>query len=67
MLTGEEAEERRKGISMMNACSLKDALRIVSGRSFVYIMLYVVFSLFLLDCSRTFSVFPISATDWTLS
>ncbi len=48
MLTGEEAEERRKGISMMNACSLKDALRIVSGRSFVYIMLYVVFSLFLL-------------------
>lgn len=48
MLTGEEAEERRKGISMMNACSLKDALRIVSGRSFVYVMLYVVFSLFLL-------------------
>ena len=48
MLTGEEAEERRKGISMMNACYLKDALRIVSGRSFVYVMLYVVFSLFLL-------------------
>lgn len=34
MLTGEEAEERRKGISMMNACSLKDALRIVSGSEF---------------------------------
>lgn len=48
MLTGEEAEERRKGIFIMNAGSLKNALRIVAARTFVYVMLYVVFSLFLL-------------------
>ena len=48
MLTGEEAEARRKGIRLMRADSLKDTLRIVGGRTFVYFMLYVVFSLFLL-------------------
>ena len=32
----------------MRADSLKDTLRIVGGRTFVYFMLYVVFSLFLL-------------------
>lgn len=48
MLTGEEAEARRKGILLMTAPSLKSALRIVSGRTFVYVMLYAVFALFLL-------------------
>lgn len=37
-----------KGIRLMRADSLKDTLRIVGGRTFVYFMLYVVFSLFLL-------------------
>ena len=55
MLTGEEAEARRKGIRLMRADSLKDTLRIVGGRTFVYFMLYVVFSLFLLGAiSRAF-------------
>jgi ABC-2 type transport system permease protein len=48
MLTGEEAEARRKGIFLTDVRSLKDTLRIVSGRTFVYVMLYVVFSMFLL-------------------
>lgn len=48
MLTGAEAEARRKGIFTINARSLKNVLYIVSGRTFVYVMLYAVFSLFLL-------------------
>ena len=48
MLTGEEAEQQRKGVYSTGARSLKDMLCIVSGRTFVYVMLYVVFSMFLL-------------------
>lgn len=56
MLTGEEAEARRKGIRLMRADSLKDTLRIVGGRTFVYFMLYVVFSLFLLAPPKKLSL-----------
>ena len=60
MLTGEEAEARRRLLSATfgyssfqkeenrNSLSWKNSLCIVSGRTFVYVMLYVVFSLFLL-------------------
>lgn len=52
MLTGEEAERKRETplaerINRSNI-SWKNAIRIVSARTFVYVMLYVIFSLFLL-------------------
>lgn len=66
MLTGEEAEQRRKGIHSMRARFLKDMLCIVSGRTFVYVMLYVVFSMFLLGLlPHTFSI-PNIGSGWDI-
>ncbi len=66
MLTGKEAEERRKGIFIMKVDSLKDSLNIVSGRTFVYVMLYVVFSLFLLGLlPHVFSI-PHIGNSWDI-
>jgi len=67
MLTGEEAEARRKGIIPMSAVSLKDALRIVSGRTFVYIMLYAVFSLFLLGLLPHIFSIPHIGNGWDIA
>ena len=66
MLTGEEAEQRRKGIHSMRARFLKDMLCIVSGRTFVYVMLYVVFSMFCWDCCRIFSSIPNIGSGWDI-
>ena len=67
MLTGEEAEARRKGIVLMSGGSLKDALRIVSGRTFVYIMLYAVFSLFLLGLLPHIFSIPNIGNGWDIT
>lgn len=67
MLTGEEAEARRKGIILMKAGSLKDALLIVSGRTFVYIMLYTVFSLFLLGLLPHIFSIPNIGNGWDIT
>ena len=66
MLTGEEAEQRRKGIHSMRARSLKDMLCIVSGRTFVYVMLYVVFSMFLLGLLPHIFSIPNIGSGWDI-
>ena len=66
MLTGEEAEQRRKGIYSMRARSLKDMLCIVSGRTFVYVMLYVVFSMFLLGLLPHIFSIPNIGSGWDI-
>lgn len=54
MVTGEEAEKRRTH----HTSSLRLALRNVTGRTFVYVMLYAVFSLFLLGLLPHFFSIP---------
>lgn len=66
MLTGEEAEQRRKGIHSMRARFLKDMLCIVSGRTFVYVMLYVVFSMFLLGLLPHIFSIPNIGSGWDI-
>ena len=66
MLTGEEAEQRREGIHSMRARSLKDMLCIVSGRTFVYVMLYVVFSMFLLGLLPHIFSIPNIGSGWDI-
>lgn len=66
MLTGEEAEQRRKGIHSMRAHSLKDMLCIISGRTFVYVMLYVVFSMFLLGLLPHIFSIPNIGSGWDI-
>lgn len=66
MLTGEEAEQRRKGIHSMRARFLKDMLCIVSGRTFVYVMLYVVFSMFLLGLLPHIFSIPNTGSGWDI-
>ena len=66
MLTGEEAEQRRKGIYSMRARSLKNMLCIVSGRTFVYVMLYVVFSMFLLGLLPHIFSIPNIGSGWDI-
>ena len=66
MLTGEEAEQRREGIHSMKARSLKDMLCIVSGRTFVYVMLYVVFSMFLLGLLPHIFSIPNIGSGWDI-
>lgn len=66
MLTGEEAEQRRKGIYSTGARSLKDMLCIVSGRTFVYVMLYVVFSMFLLGLLPHIFSIPNIGSGWDI-
>lgn len=66
MLTGEEAEQRRKGTHSMRARSLKDMLCIVSGRTFVYVMLYVVFSMFLLGLLPHIFSIPNIGSGWDI-
>lgn len=66
MLTGEEAEQRRKGVYSMKAHSLKDMLYIVSGRTFVYVMLYVVFSMFLLGLLPHIFSIPNIGSGWDI-
>lgn len=66
MLTGEEAEARRKGIYLMRAVSVQRALRIVSGRTFVYVMLYVVFSLFLIGFLPHIFSIPHIGNSWDI-
>lgn len=67
MLTGEEAEKRRKGVFPMNARSLGNALCIVSGRTFVYVMLYVVFSIFLLGLLPHIFSIPNIGNGWDIA
>lgn len=66
MLTCEEAEQRREGIHSMRARSLKDMLCIVSGRTFVYVMLYVVFSMFLLGLLPHIFSIPNIGSGWDI-
>lgn len=66
MLTGEEAEQQREGIYSMKARSLKDMLCIVSGRTFVYVMLYVVFSMFLLGLLPHIFSIPNIGSGWDI-
>ena len=66
MLTGEEAEQQRKGVYSMKARSLKDMLCIVSGRTFVYVMLYVVFSMFLLGLLPHIFSIPNIGSGWDI-
>lgn len=66
MLTGEEAEQQRKGIYSTGARSLKDMLCIVSGRTFVYVMLYVVFSMFLLGLLPHIFSIPNIGSGWDI-
>lgn len=66
MLTGEEAEQRRKGVYSTGARSLKDMLCIVSGRTFVYVMLYVVFSMFLLGLLPHIFSIPNIGSGWDI-
>lgn len=86
MLTGEEAEERRKrkldGLQCLSATSFdkdssfrgekgdsftwKKALQIVSGRTFVYVMLYVVFSMFLLGLLPHLFSIPNIGSGWDI-
>lgn len=66
MLTGEEAEQRRKGIHSMRARFLKDMLCIVSGRTFVYVMLYVVFSMFMLGLLPHIFSIPNIGSGWDI-
>ena len=66
MLTGEEAEQRRKGIHSIRSRSLKDMLCIVSGRTFVYVMLYVVFSMFLLGLLPHIFSIPNIGSGWDI-
>lgn len=66
MLTGEEAEQRRKGIHSMRARFLKDMLCIVSGRTFVYVMLYVVFFMFLLGLLPHIFSIPNIGSGWDI-
>lgn len=66
MLTGEEAEQQREGVYSMKARSLKDMLCIVSGRTFVYVMLYVVFSMFLLGLLPHIFSIPNIGSGWDI-
>ncbi len=66
MLTGEEAEQQREGVYSMRARSLKDMLCIVSGRTFVYVMLYVVFSMFLLGLLPHIFSIPNIGSGWDI-
>ena len=66
MLTGEEAEQQRKGAYSMKARSLKDMRCIVSGRTFVYVMLYVVFSMFLLGLLPHIFSIPNIGSGWDI-
>ena len=66
MLTGEEAEQQRKGIYSTGARSLKDMLCIVSGRTFIYVMLYVVFSMFLLGLLPHIFSIPNIGSGWDI-
>lgn len=66
MLTGEEAEQQRKGVYSTGARSLKDMLCIVSGRTFVYVMLYVVFSMFLLGLLPHIFSIPNIGSGWDI-
>lgn len=66
MLTGEEAEARRKGQLSIKADSLKDAWLIVGGRTFVYVMLYVIFSLFLLGLLPYLFSIPNIGNGWDI-
>lgn len=66
MLTGEEAEARRNGQLSMKADSLKGALRIVGGRTFVYVMLYVIFSVFLLGLLPHLFSIPNIGNGWNI-
>ena len=66
MLTGEEAEQQRKGVYSMKARALKDMLCIVSGRTFVYVMLYVVFSMFLLGLLPHIFSIPNIGSGWDI-
>ena len=66
MLTGEEAEQRREGIHSMRARSLKDMLCIVSGRTFVYVMLYDVCSMFLLGLLPHIFSIPNIGSGWDI-
>ena len=72
MVTGEEAERNRRPIfskqSQLNMnLTWRQALYNVSGRTFVYVMLYFIFALFLLGLLPIFSVSLILETAETLS
>lgn len=66
MLTGEEADERRRMHKEKDVYSWKVAFRIVSARTFVYVMLYTVFSLFLIGLlPHVFSI-PHIGSPWDI-
>ena len=72
MLTGEEAERRRKmpitsrEEENWDISDRKKALYIVSGRTFVYVMLYVVFSIFLLGLLPHLFSIPNIGNGWDI-
>lgn len=65
MLTGEEAEKGGRNIETNNV-TWKQAIRIVSGRTFVYVMLYAVFSLFLLGLLPHIFSIPHIGNTWDI-
>lgn len=66
MLTGEEAEKRRMINKERDVYSWKVAFRIVSGRTFVYVMLYAVFSLFLIGLLPHIFSIPHIGSGWDI-
>ena len=66
MLTGEKRNSGVEGIHSMRVRSLKDMLCIVSGRTFVYVMLYVVFSMFLLGLLPHIFSIPNIGSGWDI-